>query len=122
MCGTNASLSGKVGIVTGGSSGIGLETAKNLAYRGAKVIIVSRNETKLKSARIEIQKATNNPSISYETVDLRSLTSVRNFAKKVAIGFFRHISSNVSIAATVEAFSSKSYYQRIGSVNVLRAN
>lgn len=83
MCHTNAKLIGKVAIVTGGSSGIGLEAAKDLAYRGAKVIIASRNETKLKIARDQIQDATGNQGITYKILDLGSLKSVRNFAREV---------------------------------------
>ncbi|XP_045775395.1 retinol dehydrogenase 13-like [Maniola jurtina] len=80
MCDKDTRLDGKTVIVTGGSSGIGYETAKDLAFRGAKVIIASRNETKLTQARDEIQKITNNKLVSYDLVDFASLQSVRNFA------------------------------------------
>ena len=36
-------LKGKVAIVTGGNSGIGLETCKALAYAGARVVLCSRS-------------------------------------------------------------------------------
>lgn len=79
MCDADARLDGKVAIVTGGSSGIGFEAAKDLAYRGARVIIASRNETKLKKARDDIQDATKNKNVDYRTIDLGSFKSVRNF-------------------------------------------
>ncbi|KAI5643927.1 short chain dehydrogenase domain-containing protein [Phthorimaea operculella] len=82
MCDPDASLEGKVVIVTGGSSGIGLEAAKNLAKRGARVIIASRNETNLKKARDEIEEASGNSDIAYRLLDLGSLKSVRNFASE----------------------------------------
>lgn len=47
-------LSGKVAIVTGGSSGIGLATAKLFAKEGAKVVITGRNNDALNSAKLEI--------------------------------------------------------------------
>ncbi|XP_068622721.1 retinol dehydrogenase 13-like [Battus philenor] len=80
MCETWASLDGKVAIITGGSSGIGYEAAKNLASRGARVVIASRNETKLIKARNRIQAVTGNPNVAYRVLDLASLKSVRNFA------------------------------------------
>ncbi|XP_069360458.1 retinol dehydrogenase 13-like [Maniola hyperantus] len=80
ICDKNTRLDGKTAIVTGGSSGIGYETAKNLALRGAKVIIASRNETKLTRARDRLQKITNNKLVSHKLIDLASLKSIRSFA------------------------------------------
>jgi NAD(P)-dependent dehydrogenase (short-subunit alcohol dehydrogenase family) len=45
---------GKVAIVTGGSSGIGKETAKRLVAHGASVVLSGRDEAKLRSAANEI--------------------------------------------------------------------
>jgi NAD(P)-dependent dehydrogenase (short-subunit alcohol dehydrogenase family) len=45
---------GKVAIVTGGSSGIGKETAKRLVAHGASVVLSGRDEAKLRSAAKEV--------------------------------------------------------------------
>ena len=45
---------GKVAIITGGSSGIGKETAKRLVAHGASVVLSGRDEPKLRSAAKEI--------------------------------------------------------------------
>lgn len=78
-------MDGKVVIVTGGSSGIGFEAAKDLANRGARVIIASRNETKLIQAMDKIQQDTGNIDVSYGLLDLASLTSVRSFATETML-------------------------------------
>ncbi len=47
-------LSGKTALVTGGSSGIGLEMARGLLQNGARVIIASRSRKKLDQALTEV--------------------------------------------------------------------
>ncbi|CAK1541986.1 unnamed protein product [Leptosia nina] len=83
MCDTKTRVDGKTVIITGGSSGIGFEAAKSLAYSGAKVIIASRNETKLIRARDRIQQVTKNPNVTYKQLDLASFKSVRSFADEI---------------------------------------
>ena len=52
MCRNKVSLVGKVAVVTGGNGGIGLETARSLADRGASVILGCRNPTRGKLSDI----------------------------------------------------------------------
>ena len=47
-------LSGKVALVTGGNSGMGLATARLFAAEGAKVIIMGRRQKELDEAVLEI--------------------------------------------------------------------
>ncbi len=46
VCKVNASLEGKVVFITGANTGIGKETALQLARRGATIIIACRNQAK----------------------------------------------------------------------------
>ncbi len=49
-----SSLKGKIAVITGGSSGIGLATAKRFVKEGAYVFITGRRQTELDRAVIEI--------------------------------------------------------------------
>uniref|UniRef100_A0A7N0UBB7 Short-chain dehydrogenase TIC 32, chloroplastic n=1 Tax=Kalanchoe fedtschenkoi TaxID=63787 RepID=A0A7N0UBB7_KALFE len=70
-------------IVTGGASGIGLETARVLALRGAHVVIAARNLNAANEARQAILKDVGDDArVDVLKLDLSSLNSVREFAEK----------------------------------------
>mgnify|MGYP001125487427 CR=1 FL=1 len=50
----NKQLEGKIALVTGGSSGIGLGAAKELAGQGARVFITGRRQAELDAAVTQI--------------------------------------------------------------------
>ena len=82
-CQSNSSLKGKTVVITGANTGIGKETAVDLARRGARVIIGCRNIEKGKEALNEIQERSGNNNVFLEKLDLASLESVRSFADKI---------------------------------------
>ena len=79
-CQSNRHIKGKTVVITGGNTGIGKETAMDLATRGAKVIIGCRNLEKGQAAVQEIQTRSGNEKVFVEKLDLSSLASVRQFA------------------------------------------
>ncbi|KAF7818514.1 short-chain dehydrogenase TIC 32, chloroplastic [Senna tora] len=67
-------------IITGGASGIGLETARVLALRNAHVIIAVRNMESAKEAKQMILQENESARVDIMKLDLCSVTSVRSFA------------------------------------------
>ncbi|WP_299350547.1 oxidoreductase [uncultured Shimia sp.] len=70
----NIDLSGKTAIVTGGYSGLGLETVRALADKGVKVIVPVRSPEKAQAALAELAG-----DITTAPMDLADLASVRSF-------------------------------------------
>jgi NAD(P)-dependent dehydrogenase (short-subunit alcohol dehydrogenase family) len=76
------SLSGRSALVTGGSSGIGLETARALARSGATVTLAVRNPDMGARAAREIAETTGNDDVRVQELDLLSVSSISNFSKR----------------------------------------
>ena len=74
-------IEGKVVIVTGANTGIGKETAKELARRKATVYLACRDLHKCDEARKSIILETKNKHVYCRELDLASLQSIRNFVK-----------------------------------------
>lgn len=68
---------GRVAIITGANTGLGLETAKALAAHGAHVVLAVRNTEKGKAAADAITAAHSNADVTLQPLDLSSLESVR---------------------------------------------
>jgi NAD(P)-dependent dehydrogenase (short-subunit alcohol dehydrogenase family) len=77
---TENHLEGKICFVTGSTSGIGKVTARELADRGATVVLVSRNRAKGEATQAEIKQATGNQHVDLLVADLSLLEDVRRLA------------------------------------------
>ncbi|XP_045761447.1 retinol dehydrogenase 11-like isoform X4 [Maniola jurtina] len=85
-CKSTKTLDGYTVVLTGGSTGIGKETALDLYKRGARVILACRDMAKTEKAKEDILKETNDEhkgSIAIEKLDLSSLQSVRECASRI---------------------------------------
>ncbi len=75
-------LTGKVMIVTGANSGLGFETTKELARKGAKVVMACRNPQKADMAKQKIKNEIPSANLDIILLDLASQKSVENFANQ----------------------------------------
>jgi NAD(P)-dependent dehydrogenase (short-subunit alcohol dehydrogenase family) len=91
-------LSGKHAIITGGSRGIGLATAKALAAEGVDVALVSRNQAELDTAAAGIHPA--GARVLAIAADTTDDASVRSMVARVALEF-GGVDIVVNAAATV---------------------
>jgi len=80
---SGVSLHGKRILVTGVSAGLGVETARSLAVRGAQVVGAARDLTKAKAATMQARKdaAASGGSLELIALDLANLKSVRACAE-----------------------------------------
>ncbi|WP_406344646.1 oxidoreductase [Streptomyces sp. NBC_00648] len=73
--------SGRTAVVTGANSGIGLVTARELARKGAHVILACRSEARGKEAEALINRQVYGANVQFVPLDLADLSSVRAFAE-----------------------------------------
>ncbi|MFA5938007.1 MAG: oxidoreductase [Sinimarinibacterium sp.] len=73
-------LAGKLALVTGANSGLGLATAQALAAHGAHVVLTCRGQAKADAAMAQIRARTPKAKLEFLELDLSDLTSVRHAA------------------------------------------
>ncbi|HWO66922.1 MAG TPA: oxidoreductase [Umezawaea sp.] len=78
---------GRVAVVTGANSGLGLVTATELARRGAKVVLAVRDTAAGRRAAATIRDSHPRADLDVRELDLASLSSVRAFAKELTADF-----------------------------------
>lgn len=83
VCTSLNRLDGKTVLITGGNTGLGYETALDLAKRGARIILACRDMKKANEAADKIRQLTNNKQIESGHLDLADLSSVRQFSKEM---------------------------------------
>lgn len=73
-------LSGKVVVITGANSGLGLESTKAIAAKGATIVMACRSLGKAEKAKAEVLQTVPNAKLDVMQLDNASLKSVRAFA------------------------------------------
>ncbi|XP_026057241.1 retinol dehydrogenase 12 isoform X1 [Carassius auratus] len=80
---SDARLDGKTVIITGANTGIGKETAIDLAKRGARIIMACRDTEKADAALKEVKDASGNQDVVTSRLDLADSKSIREFAENI---------------------------------------
>lgn len=83
-------LTGKVALITGCNTGIGLETAKSLAFHGCEIIMANRNQKTTANAIEQIENERSDVKLKFMQLDLSSLRSCKKFCADVKAQY-RHI-------------------------------
>ena len=86
---TTADMTSNVVLITGGSGGIGKETAKGVARQGATTVIVGRNKERGRQAVAEIQRAAGHERVAFLAADLSSQTEIRRLARQFKVDYDR---------------------------------
>ncbi len=81
--------SGRLAIVTGSNTGLGYDTARVLAARGAHVVMAVRDTVKGEAAAARIRRLSPDATVSVHKLDLGSLASVREAGAELAAAYPR---------------------------------
>ncbi|CAG5130695.1 unnamed protein product [Candidula unifasciata] len=76
-------IKGKTVIITGSNTGIGMETARELARRGGRVIMACRDTVKGEAVRKAIVEEAGNNNVILKKLDLASFASIKEFCKDI---------------------------------------
>ena len=108
---------GKIAVVTGGSSGLGLATSRHLAAHGAHVVIGARNTGKAEGARKTIESAVPGASLELLPLDLGSLASIEAFAATVRAAHPKIdlLFNNAGVMAVKEGITADGFETQFGT-------
>lgn len=108
-------LTGKVAIVTGGATGIGIETARVLAEAGAEVVIAVRKPDLAEAAVADINKTAKGVKASWSMLDLSSFKSIRAFAERWGDKPLNLLINNAGVMACPLAYTEDGLEMQIGT-------
>jgi NAD(P)-dependent dehydrogenase (short-subunit alcohol dehydrogenase family) len=108
-------LSGKVAIVTGSASGIGVETARALAEAGAEVVLAVRNGAAGAAVAADIAKTAMGPAPRVELVDLSDFASIRAFGQRWGTKPLNILINNAGVMACPQTYTADDLEMQIGT-------
>lgn len=106
---------GRVAVVTGANSGLGLQTARVLAAKGAHVVMAARDQAKLAAAVETIRETAPAARLTTVRLDLASLRSVREAAAILADhGAVDLLVNNAGVMAVPEGRTEDGFETQLG--------
>ncbi|HSR86044.1 MAG TPA: SDR family NAD(P)-dependent oxidoreductase [Streptosporangiaceae bacterium] len=111
---------GRLAVVTGANTGLGFETARVLATRGAQVVLAVRDTEKGKRAAARIAAAAPGADVAVQPLDLTSLDSIRAAAGELRATYPR-IDLLINNAGVMASSSGALANQRRTAPGVCRA-
>ncbi|NUP11499.1 MAG: SDR family oxidoreductase [Polyangiaceae bacterium] len=79
----DSQIANKTVVITGANTGIGLETARDLARKKARVVICARNRQKAEAAVADVKRTSGNDDVRLVLFDLASQASIRAGAEEL---------------------------------------
>lgn len=110
-------LSGHVSVVTGASGGLGFESARALAARGARVVLASRDAAKNRAAANRIREASGRPDAADEVVlELADLASARAAADAITRRYpvLHSVIANAGVMAVPQGVTADGFETHFG--------
>jgi NAD(P)-dependent dehydrogenase (short-subunit alcohol dehydrogenase family) len=104
--------SGRVAVVTGGNSGLGLVTVRELARKGAHVVLACRSTDKGEAAARELDAGSN---VEVRALDLSALDSVRSFAAGLGHDRVDVLVNNAGIMMTPQQSTAEGFELQLGT-------
>ena len=109
--------SGRTAVVTGANSGLGLATTRELARRGARVIMACRSTDKGESAASDIRRQAPEAKLDVRPLDLGSLESIQAFANDFGLeaGRLDLLINNAGIMMTPQQTTHDGFELQLGT-------
>jgi len=110
-------FTGQTAFITGGASGLGQETARAMAAKGAHVILAARDQAKLDQAAATIREQTGSDQVETICLDLASLDSVRAGAKEATERFEKIdlLINNAGVMACPQSATADGFEMQFGT-------
>ncbi|MDQ3474819.1 MAG: oxidoreductase [Actinomycetota bacterium] len=109
--------SDRVAVITGANGGLGLEMARELARKGAHIVMAGRNQDKAQRARLDIMSEIPEASLELISLDLGSLASTEAAATTILAAHPRIdlLANNAGVMATPEGRTEDGFELQLGT-------